>query len=110
MRPPLSAIEPSRLGVSMGTRGLKASACSRVMAVAGAAPDWGGALPAAGAPGVSAWGPACGPPGCACCGCPAGAGGCGFGTKKYCQPNSTPMDRTMARMKLRLFSSMGFYA
>ena len=34
--------------------------------------------------------------------------GFGFGTKKYCQPNSTTIDSTMARMKLRLFSSMGF--
>ena len=32
-------------------------------------------------------------------------GGC-LGTKKYCQANSTQIDRTMARMKLRLFSSM----
>ena len=34
MRPPLSAIEPERLGVSMRTRGESASAASRLMGCA----------------------------------------------------------------------------
>ena len=37
-------------------------------------------------------------------------GGWCFGTKKNCQANSTPIDSTMARMKLRLFSSMSLSA
>src|SRR5919202_188870 len=50
MRPPLSAIEPERLGVSMATRGLLASAASRVSGTAGVVPGTGAeGLPCGGA-------------------------------------------------------------
>ena len=48
--------------------------------------------------------------GCVWPGTCVSAAGFDFGTKKYCQPNSTTIDSTMARMKLRLFSSMGLSA
>src|SRR5262245_63089200 len=44
MRPPLSEIEPERLGVSMRTRGEAASAASRLMVCGVMVPPWGGRL------------------------------------------------------------------
>src|SRR5262249_32374117 len=43
MRPPLSEIEPERLGVSMRTRGAAASAASRLMVCGATVPPWAGA-------------------------------------------------------------------
>ena len=45
-------------------------------------------------------------PCCSCCAACFVSGGGVFGKKKTCQANKTPRDRRMARMKLRLFSSM----
>ena len=80
MRPPLSEIEPVRLGVEIATRGDDLMAVSRVCAAPagaeapGTAPGALGAVPgvATGAdPGVVVVWPASGVPGCVCCCCRA---------------------------------------
>ncbi len=93
MRPPLSAIEPDSVGVSIRTRGEARSASSRLLVWAGTVPGGaGGAVPGgAGAPGC------CGAPGAGCdCGCACFCfSSCGM-PKKICHPIRTSAESTIA--------------
>ena len=97
MRPPASEIEPSSAGLFTVTRPAEAEgSCDPVAAIA--AP--GAAASAVGAvtPPASVWL-------CAATSV-SGVGGGGSGAKKVNQTSTTTMDRTMARIRLRLLSSM----
>ena len=101
MRPPLRAIEPLMLGVSLSTRALFLSASSRdsVAAIACDCALWPGTGTGPGVLGAPTCALSCPGAGvfwacvwvcCCCCFCICGR------PKKYCQPISTTADSTMA--------------
>src|SRR5580765_4942871 len=88
-RPPARLIVPARVGVSMGVRAEDWAMASALGTGLGAS--------VAGAPGAFDCNCAC----CCCCARRA-CSSCIFGTPtKYCQPNTTIIDSTTARIKLR---------